>query len=211
LRPFLIILSVIAIIACNNNAIYEKQQVKANESAETVEKSDTEQLPVFKYNPDALALGIIKRKKATCSVCDKERGYIYTGPFNSEEEVENICPWCIKDGSAAKKYDGRFQDEDGCDPVTKKEYVLELTMQTPGYDSWQEPHWPSHCGDFCAFKNYVGWKEIKGIKNELRHDLDKLGMTQQDIEKNFVNKGGMQGYLFQCLHCGKHRLLVDWD
>ncbi len=63
-------------------------------------------LPVFKYNPNALELGIIEEDETHCPVCEKKRNYVYRGSFYSEEEVEGICPWCIADGSAAAKFDG---------------------------------------------------------------------------------------------------------
>ena len=68
------------------------------------------QLPSFRYNPDALSLGIIKKESTHCPVCDQQREYVYEGPFFAEEEVEGICPWCIHDGSAAEKFKGEFQD-----------------------------------------------------------------------------------------------------
>ena len=53
------------------------------------------------------------------------------------------------------------------------------------------------------------------LKEELTDDLNEIkadyGLTQQELEKYLVNKGSMQGYLFQCLHCGKHRLTIDTD
>jgi uncharacterized protein CbrC (UPF0167 family) len=148
-------------------------------------------------------------------VCGEERSHIYNGPFYSIEEVEDICPWCIKDGSAAMKYDGEFQDAASCENVDKQEYLVELTTKTPGYSGWQQERWLSHCGDFCAFKSYVGWSEIKDLKEELTDDLQAIkadyGLTQEELEKYLVNNSSMQGYLFQCIHCDKHRLTVDLD
>jgi uncharacterized protein CbrC (UPF0167 family) len=172
-------------------------------------------LPTFKYNPNAEKLGIIKKEKTSCPVCEQERNYVYEGPFYSVDDVEGICPWCIKDGSAAQKYDGAFQDSGSCDSVTHEDYVVELTTRTPGYSGWQQERWLSHCGDFCALTAYVGWKEIKGLKEELNDDLNEIKsdyrMTQEALEQNLINNGSMQGYLFQCLHCGKHRLTADSD
>jgi uncharacterized protein CbrC (UPF0167 family) len=171
------------------------------------------QLPEFKYNSNAERLGIIKKEKTDCPVCGLERNYVYDGPFYSVNQIEGICPWCIKDGSAAKKYDGEFQDVASCDSVEKQEYLVELTTKTPGYSGWQQERWLSHCGDFCMLKDYVGWAEIIGLKEELTDDLNEIksdyGLTEKELEKYLINKSGMQGYLFQCLHCGQHRLTVD--
>ncbi len=172
-------------------------------------------LPKFKYNPNAEKLGIIKKEKIFCPVCQKDRDYVYDGPFYSIDEVKNICPWCIKDGSAAKRYDGEFHDSASCEDVDNKEYLEELTKNTPGYSGWQQERWLSHCGDFCALKDYVGWTEINDLKEELMEDLIEIkaeyGLSQEELEINLVNSGSMQGYLFQCLHCGKHRLAIDTD
>ncbi len=191
-------------IACN-----DIQDSKSNDNFKM------SSIPEFKYNPNAEKLGIIKRQKTMCPVCNKERDAVYEGPFYAFEEVEGICPWCIKDGSAAKKYDGVFQDSESCDSVANQEYLSELTRRTPGYSGWQQERWLSHCGDFCALKKYVGWADIKELKDELTNDINEIktnyGLTQVELENSLLNKGSMQGYLFQCLHCGKHRLTVDTD
>ncbi|MEQ9305167.1 MAG: CbrC family protein, partial [Marinoscillum sp.] len=170
------------------------------------------ELPSFKYNPNAYKLGIIKKEIANCPVCGKTKEYHYQGPFYSIAEVSGICPWCIKDGSAARKFDGEFQDAASTEEVDDPKYLIELTTRTPGYSGWQQEVWLSHCNDFCALKAYVGWNEIKDLKDELSNDLTSIKsayrLTQADLENYLVNEGSMQGYLFQCLHCDKHRLAV---
>lgn len=172
-------------------------------------------IPNFKYNPNALRLGIIKKEKTNCPVCGQTRDFVYAGPFYAVDEVEGICPWCIKDGLAAKKYDGEFQDSESYEPTDKEEYLIELTTRTPGYSGWQQERWLSHCGDFCALKDYVDWADIKDLKDELTDDINQIktdyGLKQGDLEKYLVRNGSMQGYLFQCLHCKKHRLTIDTD
>lgn len=170
-------------------------------------------LPYFKYNPYAYDLGIIIPDTSVCPSCLEEVNYVYTGPFYSTQEVEGICPWCIKDRTASEKFNGDFQDVASCEPVDSMEFVDELITRTPGYSAWQQERWLSHCGDFCALKAYVGWNEIKDLKDELKTDLNdiklKYRLSQEDLEKYLVNNGTMQGYLFQCLHCKKHRVIVD--
>ena len=174
-----------------------------------------EKLPEFKYNPTALKLGVIKKENTNCPVCEKKKDYVYTGPFYTTENVEGICPWCIKDGSASEKYNGEFQDSASCEPVDSQELLMELITKTPGYVGWQQEQWLSHCGDFCAIKAYVGWTEIAHLKEELKNDIDQVksdyNLTQNELETYLVNNGGMQGYLFKCLHCGQHRFTVDMN
>ncbi|MGY2643364.1 CbrC family protein [Bacillus inaquosorum] len=170
-------------------------------------------LPTFKYNPNPFALNVISKEKTTCPVCKQEREYVYEGPFYSIDDVEGICPWCISDRSAAKLYDGEFQDPGRCDEVENETFIDELIHRTPGYFGWQQEYWLSHCGDFCAIVQYVGWKEISHLEDELDNDINSIcndyRMTREEFKSWLVNNGTLQGYLFKYLHCGKHRLCVD--
>ncbi|WP_286884515.1 CbrC family protein [Aneurinibacillus sp. UBA3580] len=174
-----------------------------------------EKLPYFKYHPHPIKTGAIKQEKTTCPVCEKERDYTYSGPFYSVEEVEGICPWCIHDGSAARKFDGEFQDLENCEEVADLSFKNELIYRTPGYCGWQQERWLSHCGDFCAFIDYVGWKEIESIASQLEEDIESIctdwGLTREEFQKRLINGGSFQGYLFQCVHCGAYRLTTDCD
>lgn len=170
-------------------------------------------LPTFKYNLNPLENKIIVQRPAQCPVCNEKTEYVYEGPFYSFNEVEDICPWCVKNGKAAEKYDGQFQDDVSCEEVDKDEYLEELAHRTPGYSGWQQETWLSHCGDFCAFVGYVGWNEIKDLVDELKYDLENIkndfGLTQSELEKVLISGGSLQGYLFKCVVCGHHRLTVD--
>ncbi|RAS74433.1 CbrC family protein [Priestia endophytica] len=171
------------------------------------------ELPVFRYNPNALELEFIEKEETLCPVCEKEREYTYTGHFYSVEDVEGICPWCIADGSAAKKYDGEFQDEGCCEDVEEERLVEELIYRTPGYTGWQQERWLAHCGDFCAFIGYGRWPEIEPLREELQKDLQDIMSNYRldNIEelKKLLSKRSAEGYLFQCLKCGKHRFCMD--
>ena len=75
-----------------------------------------------------------------------------------------------------------------------------------------------HCDDFCAFLGYVGAKELKemGVLEEVIENGNpqwECTWDEQDIEliKTMVSGESMQGYLFKCLHCGKHFLCIDFD
>ena len=172
-------------------------------------------IPVFKYNKNPLENKIMVMRHAICPVCNKETKYVYEGPFYSNEDVENICPWCIADGSASAIYHGEFQDPCSCESVDNPAYLDELTHKNPGYVGWQQEVWLSHCGDFCTFIAYVGWKEISHLADELKEDLDNIKkdyhLIQSELERYLTNNGSLQGYLFQCLTCRKHRLAIDCD
>lgn len=148
-----------------------------------------------------------------CPVCEQNREYCYKGSIYCIDEVEGICPWCIQSGEAAKKYDGIFQDPDSCEPVDDERCTIELTQRTPGYCGWQQEQWLSHCGDHCAFVGCVGWAEIKHLQDELEDDIEKLrkkmSLSRENYETSLLKIGHHRGYLFQCIHCGKHRLTDD--
>ena len=68
-------------------------------------------LPTFRYHPDSIATGSVKPSDKECRSCGEARGYIYTSSVYAEESLdEEICPWCIADGSAAEKFDASFCD-----------------------------------------------------------------------------------------------------
>ena len=169
----------------------------------------------FKYHPEPIKTGAFKTDKAViCECCGKETDIYYSNPFFSVEEVEFLCPECIKSGKASEKFDGAFHDSCSCDEVDDEEKLNELCARTPGYSGWQQEYWPAHCDDFCAFIGYVGWDEIRqmGIEAEIEEDLPaNCDYPVSVVKQHLRNNGSMQGYLFRCLVCGKHRLHVDCD
>ena len=173
-------------------------------------------IPTFKYHPDPFGSKVFyKGEPHRCDCCGKETDVWYESPFYALEDVECLCPWCIADGSAAAKFNGEFQDCASIDHVSDPEKVKELTERTPSYHGWQQEYWMAHCDDFCAFMGYVGWKEIEemGLAQEIEETYrqDLCGFEFADIRQYMVQGGSMQGYLFRCLHCGKHFLYADCD
>ncbi|SDX05619.1 CbrC family protein [Paenibacillus sp. CF384] len=168
-------------------------------------------LPIFKYHPNPIVTGMIIESNAICPVCEEQTDHVYVGPFFSIDEVEDICPWCIENGQAASKFNGEFQDSASCEEISNKEKLDELVHRTPGYSGWQQEYWLYHCDDYCTFVDYVGWKEIKGIAHELTEDFNRYGYSEEEIKDYLKKDGSLQGYLFQCITCKKHRLHIDCD
>lgn len=174
-------------------------------------------LPVYKYNPNPVNLQVIEHELTICPVCNEQRELVYVGPFYSIEEVEGICPWCIADGSAAKKYDGEFQDAASCEEVSDNKMMEELIYRTPGFFGWQQEQWLACCGDFCAIKDYISWEQIKQLvkeyPEETKRDIQQLfneyGITNKEFETGSYDY--IQGYLFECLHCKRPRFYTDCD
>ena len=92
------------------------------------------------------------------------------------------------------------------------EKLDELIHRTPGYSGWQQEYWRAHCGDYCAFLGYVGARELRAL-GALEDVLDDpmWDEEQKEMIRESVNGGHLQCYLFQCLHCGKHLVWMDFD
>jgi uncharacterized protein CbrC (UPF0167 family) len=173
--------------------------------------------PTFFYNPNAYALGIIEQQAITCECCGKARAFRYAGNLYAEADVEQLCPWCIAEGSAAKKYEGSFVSDfeglnpgpAGLGPSMSEASMEQVSGYTPGYASWQGDVWLGHCGEACIFLGYVGSKELAPVWEEVRADAIASGWGEENIRDRMHQDGDMTGYLFQCQKCGKHRLHVD--
>lgn len=114
------------------------------------------ELPVFKYHPSPLSTGSIEDSDAVCECCGLRRGFIYRGPIYCIEEVADICPWCIADGSAHTKWAAKFTDSGGIGGYGRwcqvsREIVEEITHRTPGFSAYQSARWWTHCGDAAEF------------------------------------------------------------
>ena len=63
-----------------------------------------------------------------------------------------------------------------------------------------------------TFLGYVGARELRalGVLEEVLDD-PMWDDEQKEMIRESVNGGHLQCYLFQCLHCGKHLLWMDFD
>jgi uncharacterized protein CbrC (UPF0167 family) len=134
-------------------------------------------LPKFRYHPDPLGTGFVVQSEAVCPSCERERGYAYSGPVYAVEEVEELCPWCIADGSAAEKFEAEFTDVGwGVPDDVPMDVLDEVSLRTPGFTGWQQEHWLYHCGDAAAFLGVVGRLELEpypGALEVLRDERDE--------------------------------------
>ena len=129
------------------------------------------------------------------------------------EDIEYLCPECISSGEAARKYDGSFQDDCSVDDGVEDPARLdELIHRTPGYSGWQQEYWRAHCDDYCAYLGHVGARELRalGVLEDVLDDPMWDDEHKEMIQES-VNGGHLQCYLFQCLHCGKHLVWMDFD
>ena len=94
-------------------------------------------LPAFQYHPNPLETGAFEESAdgVVCDCCGKTTHIFYTNPFFSVEDIAYLCPECIANGEAARKYDGSFQDDfsvdDGVDDPEKLDELIHRTPATP--------------------------------------------------------------------------------
>lgn len=172
-------------------------------------------IPNFKYHPDPIASGVIEKSDKICRCCNAARGYIYTGPVYAIDDLdESLCPWCIASGDAAEKFGASFAD---AHPLAKegiaKEIIEEITHRTPGYVSWQQEWWLSHCNDACEFLGDASEEDIAkasaDTKRQWMAEYDFGEKEWEDITRGYKPKGDPAFYKFRCCHCGL--VLLGWD
>jgi uncharacterized protein CbrC (UPF0167 family) len=177
-----------------------------------VTKSFIGKIPKFKYCPDTITTNILTvGGSEVCDCCGETVDVYYEGSFYSIEDVECLCPECIANGTAAKKFDGEFQQDIFNDEnVVNEEYRDEILHRTPSYISWQGSNWPAHCDDYCEFLGDAGWDKLEelGIQDSFENFT---GFDIKELKEYLSPNGSLCGYLFRCLKCGKYCLCADCD
>ena len=183
------------------------------EKEEATRRERLKDLPQFRYYPDPVGTGAFEEgEEKTCPCCGKKSTVHYSTMPYCVENVENLCPLCISNGEAAKKYDATFIQDAEWKGEPDKEKDEELFCRTPGYISWQGEYWLSCCDDYCAYLGTVGTRELKAmdIADEVFEEYEARNEFE-DVREYLVKDGSLCGYLFRCLRCGKYHLWVDAD
>lgn len=173
------------------------------------------ELPTFRYHPDPVTTGsIADLPGAVCPVCDRSTGWAYVTTPYAIGTHEDICPWCIADGSAARRFGARFIDvfwfDD--DPPAPLDRLDELAMRTPGFVSWQQEVWQYCCDDACAFLGVASADTLSALS---RGDRDEIGIDEAYIDDlRGIEAAGREPcdavpFDFRCLHCGRHHVWID--
>lgn len=169
-------------------------------------------LPNFTYHPDPLATGSVVSSEKTCGICGRARGFIYALETYGEQSVDAICPWCIADGPAHEKFGVEFSDWSGIGGYGEWEPVPsavadEIAYRTPGFASWQQERWFTHCGDGALFLGAMGHAELKARGAEameaIRLESGLSGAEWTSYFEAMDAKFGPTAYLFRCRHCGR--------
>ncbi|MGE7957109.1 CbrC family protein [Pseudomonas sp. NPDC089530] len=174
-------------------------------------------LPFFRYHPDPLATRSIEASTTSCVCCGQARGYIYTASTYTRQDLpdDSLCPWCIADGSAAKRYELSFSDDypllhHGIDEAI----IAEVCERTPGYASWQQERWLSCCDDACAFHGDASRDEIEKVGADgLAERFADFGWSRgnwQNLIDGYEPGGNPAIYRFDCLHCKRTHYDLDF-
>ena len=171
-------------------------------------------LPFFQYHPDPIATGAIERTKEICECCGESREYKATSTIYSEDDVDVICPWCIADGSAAEKFDGEFSDSH---PLLSEgiheDIVKEVCERTPGFISWQQERWLSHCSDACEFHGDAKKSDLEALVGERLDDFLAAEFIKAEdwsyLLQSYDNGGDLAIYKFKCRVCNITQFYTD--
>jgi uncharacterized protein len=175
-------------------------------------------LPRFRYHPDPVATGmVVPRGDFTCGVCRTPRDYAYIGPYVSDtygfENGDEICPWCIAGGSAAREWSASFVAAAYLSPAAQSQMSpdarAELELRTPSFLCLQQERWLDHHGEAAAYLGGIGLDEYlrlardaqRAVRNCVGDNPDGPLRATDVVQRLRADGDGPTAYLFRCLHC----------
>lgn len=179
----------------------------------------TEPLPTFRFHPDPVQSGAVEASTATCSVCARARGFVYTGPCYVEDDFDAVlCPWCIADGSAFQRFAVTFA-EVSPGPGFDLQTADEIEERTPGFATWNPIDWPVCCKTPMAYLEPVGHAELAARHAELAAALPARVAKEFAIApdeatavcERLHRDHAPTAHVFRCLHCRTPRVVLDFD
>ncbi len=174
-----------------------------------------EPLPTFRLFPDPLREGVFERTEKACELCNRARGYLYTGPRQPFESELRFCPWCLADGSASKSgiHLHYFFLFNKC-RVDEIE-LEELLTRTPGFWTIQENSWQACCNRPCIYLGAADASDLRGRWAEavpsMFADTGLSKERQEEIVDRVERNGSPEAYVFQCQDCKKLKATWDFD
>ncbi|TQV88247.1 CbrC family protein [Aliikangiella coralliicola] len=168
------------------------------------------ELPNFKYHPDPIGSDSICESSEICECCGKQTGYRYKGSIYCKGDISSLCPWCIADGSAAKKYDAQFNNFYSDLP---DEIVKEVQERTPGFYSFQEQDWLEHCDDACEFYGQALASDLQSLsQSEVNWILENTYLDSEEwehLKQEHVPDSEPVIYKYVCRKCKE--VFVSFD
>jgi uncharacterized protein CbrC (UPF0167 family) len=175
---------------------------------------DSASQPTFTYYEDPYSDGTIEESDVECAGCSRRRGLIATCVAYGADvpDEASFCPWCVADGTAHTNFGAFFNEVDA---GAATEAQQEVEFRTPGFDTWQDWSWPTHCGDVGVYRGQPTGAELRANPDALAALLRILREWPWGRDATFVDEfidglgGSAVAYLFTCRHCGI--ALVTWD
>jgi uncharacterized protein len=173
-----------------------------------------EQLRRFRYHPDPIATHSIQpREGLTCGVCGEAGSHAYIGPYFADnfgfENGDEICPWCIADGRAARDWNATFVPPanltDAAPRAMPQEVLAGLELRTPSFLCVEQEQWLDHHGEAAAYIGPVGSTNISGCRHRPRPPCANAATS---VERLRYDGDGPTAYLFRRLHCDWHGAFV---
>ncbi|WP_161831483.1 CbrC family protein [Pseudovibrio sp. POLY-S9] len=159
-------------------------------------------IPHFEYFRDPVENGCVVEKASVCQCCQQEKHFMYVGPIYCVDDVSEVCPWCIADGSAAAKWSASFNDVYDVPSGVSQDVIETIAARTPGYSTWQDNKWLFSGKEALVF---VG--EVTGSALIENNEIDKISACREalsdwnlpkDFDLSNVVIGGQPAiYLFQ--------------
>lgn len=177
----------------------------------------TEPLPTFRFHPDPLATGSCEVRPVDCLACEQERPVTYVGPVFAVEELdEELCPWCIADGTAARLFGASFTDAGWDDDSgVSDDDATEVLERTPGYAGWQQEVWLHHCGSPALYLGRAGADRLAEHPDAVAAVRTERGWPDgpdagfDAYLAALTPDGSPTAYLFRCAVCGGHLARTD--
>ncbi len=95
-----------------------------------------------------------------------------------------------------------------------EEMISEVCERTPGYNSWQQEVWQTHCGTACVFHGDAEKDELVNLSGELLEKFLRVEMIKPDVWLNILQhyeKGGNPAvYKFGCPECSEVIYTMDF-
>lgn len=176
-------------------------------------------LPAFRFHPDPVRSGSVAPSAAKCRCCGQARGWIYQAAVYAEKNLEAaLCPWCIADGRAHRKFDATFVDSEALAEGTADALRDEIVERTPGFDSYQSERWLSCCGEPAAFVGPMGIAEIRESYRELEgelmmhivHEHGISGGAARTMLERLSRDESPTAFVFRCRTCTRPLAYVDY-
>jgi len=179
--------------------------------------SASETLPVFTYFPDPVGYGCIVNKASVCPCCEKPCNHMYIGPLTGKSTPDEVCPWCIADGSAAKQWSAMFNEVVNVPAGVPAEVVEEILGRTPGYWTWQGNAWLFSDRDAMLLLGAVDGSQIVKEDNPEKIEACMTALRKWtwnfdltiDFLKKVVPYGAPAIHLFQDRHSGAFVAYAD--